>query len=60
MARCVVSASVSAVEPPSNVTFHCHNMHNVLQWSYGEMVPGLRFRVDIYPYYTPTSDEEKK
>lgn len=33
-------------------------MHNVLQWSYGDTVPGLRFRVDIYPYYT--QEEEAK
>lgn len=51
--------STAHVEPPTNVTFHCHNMHNVLKWSYGEMVPGLRFRIDIFPYYSPITDEEK-
>lgn len=36
-----------SVEPPTNVTFFCHNLKNLLQWSYGEPVPGLRFRVEI-------------
>lgn len=35
------------VEPPANVTLHCHNLHNVLKWSYGQHSPGLKFRVDI-------------
>lgn len=47
-------SSVSTVEPPTNITFHCHNMHNILKWSYGEMVPDLRFRVDIYAITGPS------
>ncbi|XP_032396878.1 growth/differentiation factor 10b isoform X2 [Etheostoma spectabile] len=40
-------AVVANVEPPTNLTLHCHNMHNVLKWSYDQILPGLRFRVDI-------------
>ncbi|TNN74254.1 hypothetical protein EYF80_015497 [Liparis tanakae] len=40
-------ASFSFVAPPINVTLHCHNLHNVLKWSYTHCPPGLRFRVDI-------------
>ncbi|XP_056291835.1 interferon gamma receptor 1-like [Pseudoliparis swirei] len=40
-------ASFSFVAPPINVTLHCHNLHNVLTWSYTHFPPGLRFRVDI-------------
>lgn len=36
-----------SVEPPTNVTLFCHNLKNLLQWSYDEPVPGLRFRVEI-------------
>ncbi|XP_078128479.1 growth/differentiation factor 10b isoform X2 [Sander vitreus] len=35
------------MEPPTNLTFHCHNLHNVLKWSYDQLSPGLRFRIDI-------------
>ncbi|XP_075906964.1 growth/differentiation factor 10b [Nelusetta ayraudi] len=52
--------STAHVEPPTNVTFHCHNMHNVLKWSYGEMVPGLRFRIDIEPYYSVSNEEKNQ
>lgn len=39
---------VSPVEPPTNVTFHCHNLHDLLRWSYELPAPaGLRFRVNI-------------
>ncbi|XP_037321718.2 interferon gamma receptor 1-like [Pungitius pungitius] len=41
--------SVADVAPPTNVTLHCHNMKNVLKWSYEDPPPpGLRFRVNIY------------
>ncbi|XP_034753456.1 interferon gamma receptor 1-like isoform X2 [Etheostoma cragini] len=40
-------AVVANVEPPTNLTLHCHNMHNILKWSYDQLLPGLRFRVDI-------------
>ncbi|GAA6231610.1 interferon gamma receptor 1-like precursor [Lates japonicus] len=43
-------AAVALVEVPSNVTFHCHNMHNILEWNYSQITPGLRFRVDIFRY----------
>ncbi|XP_042357863.1 interferon gamma receptor 1-like [Plectropomus leopardus] len=44
---CLLPAAVGHVEPPTNVTLHCHNMHNVLKWSYDQLSPGLRFRVNI-------------
>ncbi|NP_001347763.1 interferon gamma receptor 1 precursor [Takifugu rubripes] len=44
------------VEPPTNVTFFCHNLKNLLQWSYDELVPGLRFRVEIRSLESPKED----
>lgn len=44
---CSVHAAVAQVEPPANVTLHCHNLHNVLKWSYGQLPPGIKFRIDI-------------
>lgn len=35
------------MDPPTNVTLHCHNLHDHLQWSYEPLMPGLRFRVEI-------------
>lgn len=49
--KCVwkyLNVSVSSVEPPTNVTFRCHNLHDLLQWSYEPLVAGLRFRVNIF------------
>nr|XP_033469345.1 interferon gamma receptor 1-like [Epinephelus lanceolatus] len=43
----LLKAGEAHVEPPTNVTFHCHNVHNVLKWSYNQLLPGMRFRVDI-------------
>ncbi|KAK9541356.1 hypothetical protein VZT92_001408 [Zoarces viviparus] len=40
-------AAFAYMEPPTNVTLDCHNMHNVLRWSYKQLSPGLRFRVSI-------------
>ncbi|XP_068575769.1 growth/differentiation factor 10b [Cebidichthys violaceus] len=40
-------AVLAYVAPPTNVTLDCHNMHNVLRWSYEQPSPGLRFRVHI-------------
>uniref|UniRef100_A0A3Q4AZ71 Uncharacterized protein n=1 Tax=Mola mola TaxID=94237 RepID=A0A3Q4AZ71_MOLML len=35
------------LEPPTNVTLHCHNLDNIVEWTYSHLVPGIRFRVDI-------------
>ncbi|XP_073337860.1 growth/differentiation factor 10b [Pagrus major] len=35
------------VEPPTNVTLNCRNLHNVVKWSYGEFLPGLKFKVFV-------------
>lgn len=43
----LLSFFMFSVEPPTNVTFFCHNLHNLLKWSYNQTVPGLRFRVEI-------------
>ncbi|XP_028458983.1 interferon gamma receptor 1-like isoform X2 [Perca flavescens] len=43
----VFQAVVAHVEPPINATLHCHNLHNVLKWSYDQLSPGLRFRINI-------------
>ncbi|XP_075931853.1 growth/differentiation factor 10b [Anarhichas minor] len=40
-------AALDYVEPPTNVTLDCHNMNNVLRWSYEQLSPGLRFKVSI-------------
>lgn len=42
-----IQAVSAQVEPPTNVTLHCHNLDNVLQWSYDQLSPGLKFKVDI-------------
>ncbi|XP_068423261.1 growth/differentiation factor 10b [Clinocottus analis] len=44
---CWLQAVFSFVEPPTNVTLHCRNMHNVLHWSYTQLSPELRFRIFI-------------
>ncbi|XP_037638163.1 interferon gamma receptor 1-like [Sebastes umbrosus] len=44
---CSVHAAMAHVEPPANVTLHCRNLHNVLKWSYGQLPPGIKFRIDI-------------
>ncbi|KAM8738664.1 growth/differentiation factor 10b isoform 2-T2 [Acanthopagrus schlegelii] len=41
------------VEPPTNVTLHCHNLLNVLKWSYGEFLPGLKFKVFVGSLSSP-------
>lgn len=38
---------VPSVEPPANVSLRCHNLEDLLLWSYGPQVAGLRFRVEI-------------
>ncbi|XP_031694456.1 growth/differentiation factor 10b [Anarrhichthys ocellatus] len=40
-------AALAYVEPPTNVTLDCHNMNNVLRWSYKQLSPGLRFKISI-------------
>ncbi|KAM3605959.1 uncharacterized protein V6R79_008041 [Siganus canaliculatus] len=35
------------VEPPTNVVLECHNLHNVLSWSYDQFVPDLKFIVRV-------------
>ncbi|XP_047459097.1 interferon gamma receptor 1-like isoform X2 [Mugil cephalus] len=42
----------SDVAPPTNITFTCHNFTNLLEWSYPDMQPGLRFRVDVNCLYS--------
>ncbi|XP_059215395.1 interferon gamma receptor 1-like [Centropristis striata] len=44
---CLLQAALAYVEPPNNVTFHCHNMRNILRWSYEKPSPGLRFKIKI-------------
>ncbi|XP_077350930.1 interferon gamma receptor 1-like [Festucalex cinctus] len=36
------------VAPPSDVTLHCGNLVNKVEWRYDNPPPGLRFRVDVY------------
>ncbi|XP_058506722.1 interferon gamma receptor 1-like isoform X2 [Solea solea] len=45
--------ALALVEEPTNVTLQCHNMHNIVRWSYPRLLPGLRFRVDILSYSGP-------
>ncbi|XP_063731313.1 interferon gamma receptor 1-like isoform X1 [Eleginops maclovinus] len=35
------------LEPPTNVTLHCHNLHNVLKWNYDKLVPEMIFKVYV-------------
>ncbi|XP_060942981.1 interferon gamma receptor 1-like [Limanda limanda] len=42
-----IAAARALVEPPTNVTLQCHNLQNTLKWSYGQFLPGLRFKVEI-------------
>nr|XP_046257947.1 uncharacterized protein LOC124065981 isoform X2 [Scatophagus argus] len=44
----VLQGVTADVEPPTNVTLHCRNMSNFVEWSYGQPVPGLRFQVRAY------------
>lgn len=52
----LVQVVLALVEPPANVTLECHNMHNVLRWDYGQLVPGLRFRVNIRSIGRPPNE----
>ncbi|KAK5908700.1 hypothetical protein CgunFtcFv8_016733 [Champsocephalus gunnari] len=52
----LVQVVLALVEPPANVTLECHNMHNVLRWDYGQLVPGLRFRVNIGSIARPPNE----
>nr|NP_001348130.1 interferon gamma receptor 1-like precursor [Monopterus albus] len=42
-----LQAVLCHVEPPTNVTLHCRSKHNLLTWSYDQLMPGLRFKVFI-------------
>ena len=42
-----ICVSVSTVSRPTNVTLYCHNTKNILQWSYEQPTPGLKFIVEI-------------
>lgn len=42
-----ICVPLSIVEPPTNVTLHCHNLDNIVEWTYSHLVPGIKFRVDI-------------
>lgn len=44
------------VEPPNDVILHCHNLHNVVKWNYGQSLPDLKFRVDIGTVSRPPSE----
>ncbi|XP_022619335.1 interferon gamma receptor 1 [Seriola dumerili] len=46
----LLSVSLAYVEPPTNVTLRCHNLHNILEWDYGILLPDIRFKVTIQPY----------
>ncbi|XP_062256481.1 interferon gamma receptor 1-like [Platichthys flesus] len=43
-----IAAARGLVEPPSNVTLQCHNLQNTLSWSYGRILPELKFKVEIF------------
>ncbi|XP_051815459.1 interferon gamma receptor 1-like isoform X2 [Acanthochromis polyacanthus] len=45
-----ITVVTALVEPPGNVTLHCHNLTNILKWDYNQLTPGVKFRVDIQPY----------
>ncbi|KAG7228566.1 hypothetical protein INR49_007740 [Caranx melampygus] len=47
---CCLSLSLASVEPPTNVTLRCHNLQNILEWDYGILPPGVKFKVKIQPY----------
>ncbi|XP_068183270.1 growth/differentiation factor 10b [Antennarius striatus] len=45
---CIQAVALAVyVEPPTNVTLHCHNMKNTLEWSYNRQMQGLKFKVNI-------------
>lgn len=45
-----ITVVASHVAPPENVTLECRNFHNMLNWSYPENTPGLKFEVNIGSY----------
>ncbi|XP_054455954.1 interferon gamma receptor 1-like [Anoplopoma fimbria] len=40
-------AALMGVAPPTNVELNCHNMSNVLTWTYEQLSPDLRFKITI-------------
>ncbi|XP_069549023.1 interferon gamma receptor 1-like [Brachyistius frenatus] len=42
-----IKIAAALVDKPTDVTLRCQNLINVLEWSYGQIQDGLRFRVDI-------------
>ncbi|XP_067372240.1 interferon gamma receptor 1-like isoform X3 [Channa argus] len=48
-----VCTDATVVEPPTNVTLHCHNMQAFVKWTYGQYSPELRFKVVVYSYNDP-------
>ncbi|XP_029376972.1 growth/differentiation factor 10b [Echeneis naucrates] len=47
---CCLAVISAHVEPPTNVSLQCHNLHNILKWDYGILLPGIKFKVNIRPY----------
>lgn len=45
-----ISVVTAIVEPPANVTLHCHNLTSILVWDYNQLTPGIRFRVSLLQY----------
>ncbi|CAB1444264.1 unnamed protein product [Pleuronectes platessa] len=43
----IAAAARGLVEPPTNVTLQCRNLQNTLSWSYGRILPELKFKVQI-------------
>ncbi|XP_076599120.1 growth/differentiation factor 10b [Chaetodon auriga] len=43
----LLQAVAAHVEPPTDVTLDCRNLHNVVKWTYDQLLPALKFRVDI-------------
>ncbi|CAK6967102.1 interferon gamma receptor 1-like isoform X1 [Scomber scombrus] len=43
------------VPPPTNVTLHCRNLSNILEWTYEKPPPGLKFSVNYSSLDDPPS-----
>lgn len=41
--------ATAKMAPPANVTVHCHNLQNSVEWAYAQLTPGLRFKVVVQP-----------
>ncbi|XP_070834272.1 growth/differentiation factor 10b [Chaetodon trifascialis] len=51
----LLQAVAAHVEPPTDVILDCHNLHNVVKWNYDQLLPALKFRVDIGAMTRPPS-----